>query len=174
MRLRSARTEEIRAVWDERWSGRVICLKTVYAPDDVEGLALVNHSDELVGLVTFHLDGPSGQIVTLDTMVRGRGFGGRLLEVIESKFHSQGIGRAWALMTNENMRAVGLYLTRGYRLIRIHLDAVNRMREHKPKVPVKGYECIPIRDLWELEKIGLVGVPIPCRCISNSAIGPDA
>ena len=38
-------------------------------------LALVDHHDEMVGLVTYHVDGPAGQIVTLDTIVRGRGFG---------------------------------------------------------------------------------------------------
>ena len=68
---------------------------------------------------------------------------------------------AWALMTNDNLRAAGLYLSRGYRLVRIHLDAVDRVREHKPKLPVEGYEGIPMRDLWEFEKLGPLGVPVP-------------
>ncbi len=89
-------------------------------------------------LVTYHVDGPAGQIVTLDTMVRGRGFGRYLLEVVENKFHTQGLGKAWALMTNDNLRAAGLYLSRGYRLVRVHLNAVDRVREHKPRLPEKG------------------------------------
>ena len=161
MRLRAATTEEIEEVWEDRWFGLVVGLSTVYEPADVEGLALVDHLDELVGLVTYHVDGPSGQIVTLDTIVRGRGFGRRLLESVESKFHDRGLGRAWALMTNDNLRAAGLYLSRGYRLVRVHLDAVDRVREHKPKLQEKGYEGIPIRDLWEFEKLGLLGVPVP-------------
>ena len=161
MRLRAATTEEISEVWEERWYGLVVCLNTVYEPPDVEGLALVDHLDELVGLVTYHVDGPSGQIVTLDTIVRGRGFGRRLLEDVENKVHSLGLGRAWALMTNDNLRAAGLYLSRGYRLVRVHLDAVDRVREHKPKLPDRGYEGIPIRDLWEFEKLGPLGVPVP-------------
>ena len=80
MRLRSATTDEIAAVWDDRWYGLVVGLDTVYMPSDVDGLALVDDRDELVALVTYHVDGPAGQIVTLDTMVRGRGFGRRLLE----------------------------------------------------------------------------------------------
>ncbi len=160
MRLRSATTDEIEAVWQERWYGIVVGLSTVYTPSDVDGLALVDFQDELVGLVTYHIDGPSGQIVTLDTILRGRGFGRRLLEAVESKLHKRGIGRAWALMTNDNLRAAGLYLSRGYRLVRIHLDAVERVREHKPQLPASGYEGIPIRDLWEFEKIGLLGIPV--------------
>ena len=148
-------------MWDDRWYGLVVCLNTVYSPEDVEGLALVDDLDEMVGLVTYRVDGPAGQIVTLDTIIRGRGFGGRLLEAVESKFHNRGLGRSWALMTNDNLRAAGLYLSRGYRLIRIHLDAIERVREHKPKLPDKGYDGIPIRDLWEFEKLGPLGVPVP-------------
>jgi GNAT superfamily N-acetyltransferase len=161
MRLRPATTEDIKAVWDERWYGLVVGLNTIYTPSDVQGLALVDDLDELVGLVTYHTEGPAGQIVTLDTILRGRGFGRRLLEDVESKFHRLGLGRAWALMTNDNLRAAGLYLSRGYRLVRVHLDAVDRVREHKPKLPEKGYEGIPIRDLWEFEKMGPLGIPVP-------------
>jgi len=159
--LRTATTEEIAAVWDDRWYGMVVGLETVYAPSDVDGLALVDHLDELVALVTYHVEGPAGQIVTLDTILRGRGFGGRLLEAVENKFHKLGLGRAWALMTNDNLRAAGLYLSRGYRLVRVHLDAIDRVREHKPKLPDRGYEGIPMRDLWEFEKMGPLGVPVP-------------
>ena len=55
----------------------------------------------------------------------------------------------------------GLYLSRGYRLVRIHLDAVDRVRDYKPKLPDRGYEGYPIRDLWEFEKMGPLGVPVP-------------
>jgi ribosomal protein S18 acetylase RimI-like enzyme len=161
MRLRNATTDEIAAVWNDRWYGLVVCLTTVYTPRDVDGLAMVDHHDEVVGLVTYHIDGPAGQIVTLDTILRGRGFGRQLLEAIENTFHNRGLGRAWALMTNDNLRAAGLYLSRGYRLVRIHLDAVDRVREHKPKLPERGYEGIPIRDLWEFEKMGPLGIPVP-------------
>jgi GNAT superfamily N-acetyltransferase len=161
MLLRSATTDEIREVWEDRWYGIVVSLKTVYEPSDVEGLALVDLHDELVGLVTYHVDGPAGQIVTLDTIVRGRGFGRQLLEAVENKFHKLGLGRAWALMTNDNLRAAGLYLSRGYRLVRVHLDAVDRVREHKSTLPEKGYEGIRIQDLWEFEKLGPLGIPVP-------------
>ena len=161
MLLRSATTEEIEAVWEERWYGLVVGLSTVLVPSDVEGLALVDYHDQVVALVTYHVDGPAGQIVTLDTMLRGRGFGRHLLEVVENKFHTRGLGKAWALMTNDNLRAAGLYLSRGYRLVRVHLNAVDRVREHKPMLPERGYEGIPIRDLWEFEKMGPLGIPVP-------------
>ena len=111
MRLRTATTDEVREVWEDRWYGLVVCLNAVYRPPDVEGLALVDHHDEMVALATYRVDGPAGQIVTLDTIVRGRGFGRRMLEAAENTFHNRGLGRAWALMTNDNLRAAGLYLS---------------------------------------------------------------
>ncbi len=157
MQVRAATTDEIKDLWEERWLGCVVGLSTVYTPDDVEGLALVDHHDDIAALVTFLIDGPSGQVVTLDTIVRGRGFGRRMLEVVEGEFHGRGLGRAWALMTNDNLRAVGLYISRGYRLTKVHLDAVERVRKYKPQLPQKGYEGIPILDMWELEKLTLGG-----------------
>lgn len=161
VRLKAATTDEIEAVWQERWHGLVVGLGTVYSPADVLGLALVDHHDEVVGLVTYHVDGPSGEIVTLDTFLSGRGLGGRLLEAAESTFHRRGVGRVWVVVTNDNLRAAGLYLSRGYRLVRVHLDAVARVREHKPGLPERGYEGLPMRDLWEFEKLGPLGIPVP-------------
>ena len=46
-------------------------LDTIYSPTDAEGLALVD-LDKLVGLVTYRVEGPSGQIVNLDTIDRVR------------------------------------------------------------------------------------------------------
>ncbi|HSN55402.1 MAG TPA: hypothetical protein VLT32_12050 [Candidatus Sulfomarinibacteraceae bacterium] len=83
----------------------VVGLDTICSPTDVEGLALGNHLDKLVGLVTYRVKGPSGQIVNLDT--------------------------------------------------------IDRVREHEPNLPGRGSEGIPIRDRWEFEKMGPLGVPVP-------------
>ncbi len=64
-------------------------------------------------------------------------------------------------MTNDNLRAAGLYLSRGYRLVRVHMDTVDRVREHEPKLPDKGYEGIRTKDLWEFEKLRPLGLPVP-------------
>jgi hypothetical protein len=90
-------------------------------------------------------------------------FGRRLLGAVENKFNGRGLGRAWALMTTDNLRAAGLYLSRGYRLVRIHLGAVDRVREHRPSLPETGYEGIPVRDPWEFEKTDPLGIPVPRR-----------
>ena len=46
-------------------------------------------------------------------------------------------------------------------MVRVHMDTVDRVREHKPKLPDKGYEGIRIKDLWEFEKLRPLGLPVP-------------
>ncbi len=43
-------------------------------------------------------------------------------------------------------------MRRGYRLVRLHLDAMDRVRQAKPQVRLIGDEGIPLRDMWELER----------------------
>ena len=54
--------------------------------------------------------------------------------------------------TNDNPRALSFYLRRGYRLLRLHLDAMDRVRALKPRVPLTGIDGSPLRDMWEMEK----------------------
>jgi hypothetical protein len=58
-------------------------------------------------------------------------------------------------------RALSFYLRRGYRLVRVHLDAMDRVRRAKPQAPLTGNHRIPLRDMWELER-GLKFLP-PAR-----------
>ena len=41
---------------------------------------------------------------------------------------------------------------RRYRLVRLHLDAMDRVRQAKPQVPLTGNHGIALRDMWELER----------------------
>lgn len=54
--------------------------------------------------------------------------------------------------TNDNPRALSFYVRRGYRLARLHADAMDRVQALKPGVPLTGNDGIPLRDMWELEK----------------------
>ena len=54
--------------------------------------------------------------------------------------------------TNDNVRALNFYQKRGYRLVRLHLDAMDNVREMKPRIPELGGDGIPLRDMREVEK----------------------
>ena len=62
-----------------------------------------------------------------------------------------GCGRVWLITTNDNLRALRFYQRRGFRLVAVHPDALERSRELKPSIPEIGLDGIPLRDELELE-----------------------
>jgi ribosomal protein S18 acetylase RimI-like enzyme len=153
--MRPAAPEAIEPVWRERWGVPVVSIAHEYRPEDVEGLLLVAPGGRVLGLVTWAVageSGESGEIVTLDAFEEGRGHGGRLLGAAEAELGRRGVARVRIVTSNDNPRALGMYVRRGYRLVRLHVDAVCEMRRRKPRVPELGRGGIPLRDLWEFEK----------------------
>jgi GNAT superfamily N-acetyltransferase len=148
--IRRATLAEVERVWRERWGLPVVTVRGQYLPGDVEGLVAVDREGALLGLVTWAGD----ELVSLDALVQGEGYGSRLLAAAERAIFATGAGQVVLITTNDNLRALGFYLRRGYRLVRVHLDAMDRVRMIKPGVPSHGDDGIQLRDMWELLKEG--------------------
>ena len=118
----------------------------------MEGLALVDHTGEVVALVTWVVYGREAELVTLDALQKWRGHGSRLLAAAEEALGRRGVRRLFLITANDNPEAAGLYARRGFRLVRLHLDAMDQVRQQKPAVPEVGEHGIPLRDVWEMEK----------------------
>jgi ribosomal protein S18 acetylase RimI-like enzyme len=151
--LSSAERATIEQIWRERW-GLPICTPTGnWMPEDVQGLVLRRADEKLLGLVTFRIDGPSAEIITLNVLEDSRsGHGTSLLKSAEAAARRLGATRAFLFTSNDNLRAVGFYQKRGFRLVRVHLDAVTASRRVKPSIPTVGEGGIPLLDSWELCK----------------------
>ena len=151
--LTTADRATIEEVWRTRW-GLPICTPTGnWMPADVSGLVLRRADGKVLGLVTFRLDGAAAEIVTLNVLEDARaGHGTRLLQSAEQAVRRLGATRVFLYTSNDNLRAVGFYQKRGFRLVRVHLDAVTASRRVKPSIPVLGEDGIPLNDSWELCK----------------------
>ena len=106
----------------------------------------------VLGLVTWAVEGERAEIVSLDALEQGRRVGARLMEAAEEELRRRGVRALRVVTTNDNPRALSFYVRRGYRLLRLHLDAMDRVRALKPRVPLAGNDGIPLRDMWELQK----------------------
>lgn len=151
LRLAAAATETIEQVWS-RWGLPMFTVHRTYMPHDVEGIEVLDGNDKRLGLITLSSAENPAIIVTLDVFVEGIGIGTRLLFAAEDLFRQRGHDRVRISTTNDNTRALGLYVRRGYRLIKLHLDAMERVREAKPYIPERGIGGVPLCDMWELEK----------------------
>jgi GNAT superfamily N-acetyltransferase len=137
-----ATPEIIRSVWEDRWGIPIVSLDRSYVVQDVEGIVRKGPAGEVLALVTWAREGQRGEIVTLDAIEEGKGHGTALLRAAETILRDEGVERIRVVTTD----ARKFYLRRGYREVRLHRDAMDRVRRIKPDIPAE------VRDLWELEK----------------------
>ena len=107
--------------------------------------------EQLVGLVTYTIDGNVCEIVSLDSLMVKIGVGTALIEAVVREAIQFGCRRLWLITTNDNLSALGFYQRRGFRLVAVYQGAVDAAREFKPNIPQIGMDNIPIHDEIELE-----------------------
>ena len=151
-RLEASDAAFIDEQWRRLWGLPVVSLDCEYQPADVEGLVYRDDGGLAGGLVTWDADGDRAEIVTLDAFEQGRHVGGRLLDGAEEELRRRRVKMATIMTTNDNLRAIAFYVRRGYRIVAVHLDAMERVRQLKPAVPKTGQDGLPLRDVIELAK----------------------
>ena len=152
--VRSAGVDEIEADWREFTGGPpVVGVLREYAPQDVEGVIWRDEAGGRRGVVTWWVGGAQAEIVSVHTEPQGGGTGTRIMDAAEEELRRRSVKTVVLATTNDNVRALNFYIRRGYRLVRLHLDAMDRVRARKPSVPSTGREGVPLQDMWELEKV---------------------
>jgi GNAT superfamily N-acetyltransferase len=108
--------------------------------------------DELRGIATYVIDGPSCELLTLHASTRAAGIGSALLAAVKEIATDRGCSRLWVVTTNDNLDALRFYQRRGFRLALVRPGAVDRSRDVlKPEIPRAGEYGIPLRDELQLE-----------------------
>ena len=151
LRIEPAAPARIAEMLDEHWGGIVLTPERTYRATGLRG-ALVHARQREVAMVTWAREGATGEVVTLDSFEPGRGYGRAALAFAESELAREGATDARLFTTNDNVRAIALYLRVGWRLVRLHLDSMDAVRALKPGVPLAGEHGIPLRDMWEFAK----------------------
>ncbi|MGD0004782.1 MAG: GNAT family N-acetyltransferase [Anaerolineaceae bacterium] len=133
------------------WGAQIVVMHgTVYHPADLPGFLALYHGDS-VALATFHLEGSTCELVSLDCDVQGIGIGTALVATVLQAAKKGGCRRVSLVTTNDNLHALGFYQKRGFHLVAVHPEAVTEARKQKPSIPMIGENGIPIRDEIVLE-----------------------
>lgn len=103
------------------------------------------------GLVTYRVEGDQCEIVTLNSLIEGRGVGKALVAAVADAARRAACHRIWLITTNDNDPAIGFYRRRGFVLAAVHKDAIEFSRKLKPEIPKLGRGGIPIKDELEFE-----------------------
>jgi len=139
--------EKIIDSWE---SETVVVHGTIYHPAELPGFG-VFIEEEIKGLVTYHIEYDSCEIITLNSWKQGEGFGTNLIEEVKRQAFQAGCRRLWLITTNDNTHALTFYQKRGFRISGIRINALESSRLLKPEIPKIGFNGIPIRDEIEME-----------------------
>jgi N-acetylglutamate synthase-like GNAT family acetyltransferase len=135
----------------EQWGeDAVVSRGKLYQPSALPGF-LAEEDSSIAGLLTYHIKGNECEIVTIDAAQKFRGVGTMLLGVVKEAAKAAGCHRLWLITTNNNLSALRFYQRRGFVLVAVHCNAIEKSRELKPRLPKIGMDGIPIRDELELE-----------------------
>ncbi len=107
--------------------------------------------EQLVGLVTYHIENGICEIVSLDSLMVRIGVGTALVQAVIQEAARAACQRVWLMTSNDNLTALGFYQRRGFRLVAVYQGAIDTAREFKPTIPLIGMDNIPLHDEIELE-----------------------
>lgn len=133
-------------------STRIISKGKVHDTTELPGVIAI-HKNNRVGLIIYNIVGNECEIVSLNSLKENVGIGTALLKEIERISALKGCKRLWVITTNDNIDALRFYQKKGFKIVAIHLDALEQSRRLKPEIPFLGANDIEIRDEIELEKI---------------------
>jgi ribosomal protein S18 acetylase RimI-like enzyme len=136
----------------ENWGSSIIVSRS--KAHDVSTLPgfIAESNKKIAGLITYDIDGDECEITTLDSFIVNRGIGSRLIEEVIKIARENNCCRVWLITTNDNTKAIRFYQKRSFTITAIHIDAIKKSREIKPKIPLFGYDDIPILHEIEFEK----------------------
>ncbi|MTI43609.1 acetyltransferase (GNAT) family protein [Roseibium hamelinense] len=138
--------EAVRQLLTARWAGPEILLDgEMVDASRLPGFAAIADQG-LVGLVTLIKRQSEWEILTLDSLYRWGGTGTLLLDAVVDDARASGIKRLTVRTSNDNLDAFRFYQRRGFRFERVAQGVIDKEREQKPEIPLRGDYGIEIRD----------------------------
>lgn len=145
--------DKINEFFIKQWgSPEMVISSGVFDCAKLEGFAVLDTDQEIIGYITYTLSGNECEIISLDSLEEGRGIGTALVQKVECVAKEKDCQKVRLITTNDNLRVLSFYQKRGYGLTALFKGAVEKAREWKPEIPQLGNDRIPIRDEILLSK----------------------
>jgi len=103
-----------------------------------------------LGLITYNIKENACEIVTLNSVIKGKGIGTALVETVKKVAKNLNCQKIWFITTNDNLDALIFWQKIGFFIKAVYPNAMSFSRKLKPEIPEIGNYGIPIRDEIEL------------------------
>jgi GNAT superfamily N-acetyltransferase len=103
------------------------------------------------GILTYNVARNKLEIVSLNSVIEGKGLGSALIEKAKETVKKQNLKSVWLVTSNDNVDALKFYQKRGFRITKVYPGAIDKARKRKPNIPLIGDYGIPLKDALELE-----------------------
>ncbi len=133
-------------------AGQLVSRGKTYQAENVPGFVAL-WDDQPGGLITYRIEAPECEILTINVSIEGKGIGTALIDAVEKEARSKGCSRLWLITTNDNTDAMRFYQRRGFDFKQIYRNAMVESRRIKPSIPLVGNHEIPIKHEIEFELI---------------------
>jgi ribosomal protein S18 acetylase RimI-like enzyme len=144
--IRDPDREQIAQFIERHWHSRLVMSRgREFYPHQERGF-FEQRGGEIVGLLTYHIDGRDMEILTLNATLEGHGIGSALMLSAIEIARTCNCGVVALTTTNDNLRAIGFYQRLGFRMVQINSGVVDEARKRKPEIPEIGERGIPIHD----------------------------
>ena len=107
--------------------------------------------NQIVGLLTYHIDNKDCEIVTLNSQIKNIGLATQLINKVIEKAKSLDCKRVWLITTNDNTYAIRFYQKRGFEWVGFYRNSMEESRKLKPEIPELGDDNISIKHEIEFE-----------------------
>jgi septum formation protein len=120
------------------WGLPVVSVLGLYDPGTLPGI-VAEQNGELLGVLTYRVNESDMEVVTLNSLIEGRGIGSVLLAEAR-RIAEASRRRLWLITTNENLRAIAFYQRRGMEIAALHRNFADDVRRAKPGNEAEGQQ----------------------------------
>jgi DNA-3-methyladenine glycosylase I len=106
--------EKIKLVIKERWNDeRIVYNGKVFYPHKLKGFIALKDK-EIIGLITYKEFRNLYWIISIDSLIEGRGVGTALIEAVKNEAKNKGVKKIKIITTNDNLTALRFYQNEGF------------------------------------------------------------
>ena len=143
----------VNAFLTEHWGSTVMMVRGEQVDMSRLPGIFVEEQSQITALLTYRIQEERCEIISLDSVIGGRGVGTALIEAAAAIAQKAGCRTLTVITTNDNLNALRFYQKRGFVLAALYPGSVERARRQKPQIPEVGEFGIPLNTEIELERM---------------------